>query len=106
MRPWPPSFSLENTKTVSPSAISLPPYIVFWAANEKVFARGSTTSALIAYAMVVPGPGTNWNPTEIYERPLSGGAVASRYFRSWPAYGARIPSQHFVAGEKPLNTHL
>ena len=41
MRPWPPSFSLANTNTVSPSAICLPPYIVFCAVNANVFARGS-----------------------------------------------------------------
>src|SRR5579862_4925592 len=52
MRPWPPSFSLANTNTVSPSAIDLPPYIVFWAMNTKVLACGSTTCALIAYAMI------------------------------------------------------
>jgi hypothetical protein len=51
MRPCPPSFSLANTKTVSPSAICLPPNIVFCAVNANVFARGSQTSALIANAM-------------------------------------------------------
>jgi hypothetical protein len=54
MRPGPPSFSLANTKTVSPSAICLPPYIVFCAVNANVFARGSQTSALIANAMLSP----------------------------------------------------
>src|SRR6267143_1974497 len=52
IRPWPPSFSLANTKTVSPSAICLPPYIVFCAVNANVFARGSQTSALIANVML------------------------------------------------------
>ena len=42
-----------NTKTVSPSAIRLPPYIVFCAANANVLARGSQTSALIANAMLL-----------------------------------------------------
>jgi hypothetical protein len=53
MRPCPPSFSLANTKTVSPSAICLPPYIVFYAVNANVFARGSQTSAFIATAMLL-----------------------------------------------------
>jgi hypothetical protein len=52
MRPCPPSFSLAKTKTVSPSAICLPPYIVFCAVNANVFARGSLTSVLIANAML------------------------------------------------------
>ncbi len=52
MRPCPPSFSLANTKTVSPSAICLPPYIVFCADNANVFARESQISALIANAML------------------------------------------------------
>lgn len=51
MRPCPPSFSLANTKIVSPSAMCLPPYIVFCAMNASVFARGSRTSALIANVM-------------------------------------------------------
>src|SRR5215510_2621949 len=53
MRPCPPSFPLANTKTVSPSAICLPPYIVFCAVNANVFARESQTSALIANAMLL-----------------------------------------------------
>ena len=53
MRPRPPSFSLANTKTVSPAAICLPPYIVFCAVNANVFARGSQTPALIANAMLL-----------------------------------------------------
>jgi hypothetical protein len=52
MRPRPPSFSLANTNTVSPSAICLPRYIVFCAVNVNVFAPGSGTSALIANAML------------------------------------------------------
>src|ERR1043166_8589879 len=52
IRPCPPSFSLANTKTVSPSAMCLPPYMVFCAVNANVFSRGSETSALIANAML------------------------------------------------------
>src|ERR1700691_5801020 len=52
MRPWPPSFSLANTNTVSPSAISLPPYMVFCALNANDFARGSPIAALIANAIL------------------------------------------------------
>src|SRR5207237_4106213 len=48
MRPGPPSFSLAKTKIVSPLAMCLPPYIVFWALNVKVSVRGSLTSALTA----------------------------------------------------------
>jgi hypothetical protein len=48
-----PAFSLANTKIMSPLAISLPPYIVFCAMNLNVFARESTTSALIANATSV-----------------------------------------------------
>jgi len=47
-RPDPPSFSLANTKIVSPAAICLPAYIVFCPLNSHVFALGSITSALIA----------------------------------------------------------
>src|ERR1700722_1184549 len=63
MRPWPPSFSLANTKTVSPSVISLPPYIVLCAVNANVRARGSITSALTANIMVGLDPSTMRNPT-------------------------------------------
>src|SRR5690349_4585363 len=52
MRPCPPSFSLANTKIVSPSAMLLPPYIVFCAGKANAFARGSGTSALIANGML------------------------------------------------------
>jgi hypothetical protein len=53
MRPCPPSFSLANTNSVSPSAMYLPPYIVFCAANVNVFALGSPIAALMANAMIV-----------------------------------------------------
>jgi hypothetical protein len=53
MRPWPPSFSLANTKTVSPVAICLPPYIVFCAVNANSVASGSETFALTANAMLI-----------------------------------------------------
>jgi hypothetical protein len=58
MSPYPPSFSLANTKTASPSAICLPPYIVFCAVKANIFAFGSQTSALIANAtmFVLPRP--------------------------------------------------
>src|SRR5262245_30778650 len=52
IRPCPPSFSLANTKMVSPSAICLPPYIVFCAVNVNALARGASISALIANAMI------------------------------------------------------
>ena len=55
----PPSFSLATTKTVSPAAICLPPYIVFCAMNANVFARGSRTSALIANAVLLIRPRTS-----------------------------------------------
>ena len=48
IKPEPPSFSLAKTKTVSPSAICLPPYIVFCARKTNVSDPGSFTSALIA----------------------------------------------------------
>src|SRR6267154_2029856 len=67
MRPWPPSFSLANTKTVSPAVISLPPYIVLCAANANVLARRSTTFALIANTMIVLDRGTSRNPTTDHE---------------------------------------
>src|ERR1700722_8732011 len=54
MRPWPPSFSLANTKTASPLAILLPSYIVLQAVNVNALARALTTSALIAYDMIFP----------------------------------------------------
>jgi hypothetical protein len=38
--PCPPSFSLANRKIVSPSAICLPPYIVFCLTNTNAFAPG------------------------------------------------------------------
>ena len=47
-RPDPPSFSLAKMKTVSPEAMCLPPYIVFYAANANVSACGSLNSVLIA----------------------------------------------------------
>jgi hypothetical protein len=50
IRPCPPSFSLANTKIVSPRAIRLPPYIVFWARSSKLVADGSPISALTANA--------------------------------------------------------
>src|SRR5262249_37336773 len=53
MRPGPPSFSLAKTKIASPLAMRLPPYIVFCALNANVFARGSTTAALIANVMLL-----------------------------------------------------
>src|SRR5882724_662301 len=77
IRPCPPSFSLANTKTVSPSAICLPPYIVFCAVNVSVFARGSQTSALIANVMLLPPA-----PNEY------------RYSSSWP--GLSRPSTSFL----------
>jgi hypothetical protein len=54
MSPCPPSFSLANTKTVSPAAISLPPYMVFCAVKMNALVRGSRISALIANAMRHP----------------------------------------------------
>jgi len=51
MSPCPPSFSLAKIKIVSPAAIFLPPYIVFYAVKTNVFARGSRISTLIAYAI-------------------------------------------------------
>jgi hypothetical protein len=51
-RPCPPSVSLANTNTTSPSAMWLPPYIVFCAGNVNVFARGSRISALTANGML------------------------------------------------------
>jgi hypothetical protein len=39
-------------KVVSPSAISLPPYIVFCPVNANVFARGSPIAALMTNAML------------------------------------------------------
>src|SRR3954471_14977730 len=60
IRPCPPSFSLANTKTVSPSAICFPPYIVFCATNENAFARGSGISALIANAMIAWSRRRSW----------------------------------------------
>src|SRR4030095_8656178 len=68
IRPCPPSFSLANTKTVSPSAICLPPYIVFCATNENAFARGSGISALIANAMI-PCP-SSWIGASRHRQPL------------------------------------
>jgi hypothetical protein len=53
MRPGPVSFSLANTKIVSPLAMRLPPYIVFCALKPNVFADGSLTSALIANVMIL-----------------------------------------------------
>src|SRR5579862_6671594 len=61
-RPWPPSFSLAKTQTVSPSAISLLPYIGLYAMNPNVLARRSATSALTAKAMIVPDRRTRPNP--------------------------------------------
>src|ERR1700744_6242562 len=54
LRPRPPSFPLAKMKTVSPAAISLPPYIVLYALKVKILARGSSTSALIANIMAQP----------------------------------------------------
>jgi hypothetical protein len=54
MRPAPPSFSPAKTKIASPLATRLPPYIVFCAVNAKRFARGSSTSALIANVTFEP----------------------------------------------------
>jgi hypothetical protein len=51
IRPWPRSFSLANTKIVSPLTMCLPPYIVFCATKAKAFARALRTSALIANAI-------------------------------------------------------
>jgi hypothetical protein len=53
MRPGPPSFSLENTKIASPSAMCLPPYIVFWALNTNVLADESLIAALITNVVAV-----------------------------------------------------
>src|SRR5207248_6535764 len=47
MRPGPPSFSLAKTKIVSPSAMCLPPYIVFCAGNANLSTEESLTLALI-----------------------------------------------------------
>lgn len=41
-------FGLAKRKILSPEAMDLPPYIVFCAVNENVFARGSVISVLIA----------------------------------------------------------
>src|SRR5205814_302890 len=51
IRPGPPSFSLAKTKTVSPLAMCLPPYIVFCARKANVFARSAVTCALMAYVI-------------------------------------------------------
>ena len=52
INPCPPSFSLANRKIMSPSAMRLPPYIVFWPSNAKLVARGIRISALMANAMI------------------------------------------------------
>ena len=48
--PDPPSFSLAKMKMVSPTAICLPPYIVFCAGKLNVIDRGFVTAALMANA--------------------------------------------------------
>src|SRR5690348_10938467 len=49
MRPEPPSDSLARTKITSPSAMCLPPYIVFCREKKHDFAFRSAMSVLIAY---------------------------------------------------------
>src|ERR1700679_2340543 len=82
MRPCPPSFSLANTKTVSPSAIRFPPYIVFWEANENMPARGSIISALIAYCISIE----SW---EVWDQCRSELSPCSRRVREFLARDCR-----------------
>ena len=52
---WPlgSPFVIAKTKTASPSAMCLPPYIVFCAVNVNVAAAESLTSALITNARLI-----------------------------------------------------
>jgi hypothetical protein len=63
-------------------------YIVFWAVKVNVLARGSTTSAFIAYAMNVLDLRRNRNLTKEHERPLSGSAV-----QTWLLYEGRLSAR-------------
>lgn len=48
MSPGPPVLPLARMKLVSPAAMRLPPYMVFWAAMVTVRSRAPSTRALIA----------------------------------------------------------